>query len=247
MKKTEIKLYGLNAALGVFALRPQMVIRAYLEERLLDTFRRDLRGLAERKRAYHLVTAEELEKITESAHHEGVCLLVEDVPAMTPDAFIASIDLGATCAVLALPEVGNPHNLGAIARTAAHFGVRGILLKEPARLKSGAALRVASGGFEHISVIEATSWESALASFARADFHLIATSSHAQVDLFSSKLHRRCLFALGAEGEGLADGWLEAANEVVNIGGTGNVESLNVSVAAGVVLAEFYRRFAGPK
>lgn len=243
MNKPEIKLYGVNAALSVFARRPDAVIRAYIENRLLDTFRAQLKGLATRKRAYHLVEADELVRITESEHHEGICLLVEDEAALTPEEFVATLTPRQRCAVLALPDVGNPHNLGAIARTAAHFGIAGILIKQPQRLKSGAALRVAAGGFESVRIIEASDWEHTLEVFARAEFKLIATSSHAKLDLYAAPLHSRCIFALGSEGDGLADGWLEVADQVVNIPGSGNVESLNVSVAAGVLMAEYYRRF----
>lgn len=240
--KPEFKLYGVNAARSVFARRPEAVIRAYLEHRLLDSFRSELKGLALRKRAYHLVEAAELEKITESAHHEGVCLIVEDELPLSPEQFIETLKPGAPCVLLALPDVGNPHNLGAITRTAAHFGVGAILLKDAGKLKSGAALRTASGGFEHVKVVEAESWEGALATLAQAGFELVATSSHAERDLYAAKFKPRTLFALGAEGEGLAEGWLEAAAQVLKIPGTGLVESLNVSVAAGVLLAEYFRQ-----
>lgn len=80
--------------------------------------------------------------------------------------------------MLALEEVGNPHNLGAIVRSCAHFGVNGVLLQDPALLESGAAVRTAEGGAEHIKAINADDFLSVLDTFRKAGYTIVTTSSH---------------------------------------------------------------------
>jgi RNA methyltransferase, TrmH family len=241
-KPHELKLYGVNAVRAAFRVRPDAIIKCWLEERLMDGFRRELKGLAAQRRGYTIVATDELDRLTASTHHEGICVLVSDAPALSVADYLGQLRKP-TAVVLALPDVGNPHNLGAIARSAAHFGVDALLLNGAQRMKSGAAMRTAEGALESLRLIDSNDWESAIAAFRGARFELIALSGQANRSLYAATLPQRALFALGGEAEGLAPGWLELADQVLSIPGTGAVESLNVSVAAAVVFAEHFRRF----
>ncbi len=83
----------------------------------------------------------------------------------------------------------------------------------------------------------------ALEQFRKAGYSIVTTSSHAGTPLFKATLPRKMVLVLGQERDGLSDAALSSSADLsVSIGGTGNVESLNVSVATGVLLAEWWRQ-----
>ncbi len=144
--------------------------------------------------------------------------------------------------VLALEDVGNPHNLGGIMRSCAHFGVKGLLIQDTALLESGAAVRTAEGGAEHVNAIQADDFPSALDAFRAAGYTIATTSSHKGQPLAQVELPKKVVLVLGHEGDGLSDSTWHQGDLPLSIGGTGNVESLNISVATGILLAEWWRQ-----
>ncbi|MBT7300721.1 MAG: rRNA methyltransferase [Victivallales bacterium] len=241
----EVKVCGLNACLAIFAQRREDVIRVYVNRGKLKPLAEVLSWCAETRRAYHVVNDSDLEKLTKSRHHEGVCLLVRQ-PGPLKFRFVVDRERqtsGPRCLVL-LENVVNPHNLGAIARVAAHFGVQAILLAGEAPTLSAAVHRTAEGALEHVPVVRIGDPVAALVLLRQAGFVGVATSSHAGEPLGAAPLPERTVFLLGAEREGLSPRLLEAAETCVSIPGTGTVESLNVGTATAVLLAEFRRTHA---
>lgn len=240
----ERKIYGVNACLSFFAQRPKDIIRAYFTEAVARQHFGDLmKFLAQEKLAYHLVPGEDMERITESTHHEGVCLLVRDQPA---ESFFHWMETNPTAAeqaqcILALENLGNPHNVGAILRVAAHFGVKAVVVKDSSLARSGAAMRTAEGGAEHVKLLEAEDFDRMLAACRREGYTVVATSSHQGTNLFEQPLPARAVILLGQESKGLSPHLQEGSDLQVSIPGTRQVESLNVSVAAGILLAEYWR------
>jgi TrmH RNA methyltransferase len=146
--------------------------------------------------------------------------------------------------MLALAEVGNPHNLGAMVRSAAHFGARGVLVSGPSAA-SGSALRTAQGGAEWVEVLSGDDLGAALDICHRADFAICTTSSHQGRALYDGALPARAVMLLGSEGQGVPRELARHADYVLQIPGTGRVESLNVAAAAAVLLGEWYRQHHG--
>jgi len=138
--------------------------------------------------------------------------------------------------------VGNPHNLGATMRSCAHFGVKGVVLQDAGIIESGAAVRTAEGGAEHVQAITGDSVLDALDAFRKAGYTIVTTSSHEGTPLYQAELPKKMVLVLGQERDGLSDAALASADLSLAIPGTGNVESLNVSVATGVLLAEWWRQ-----
>lgn len=240
----ERKLYGVNACQAFFARRPQDIIRAYFTESVARQHFGDvMKFLAQEKLAYHLVPADDMERITESTHHEGVCLLVRDQPA---ESFFHWLETNPTAAtetqcILALEDIGNPHNVGAIMRVAAHFGAKAVVVKEASLARSGAAMRTAEGGAEHVKLLEADDFERMLSACRREGYTVVSTSSHRGTSLFDTPLPARVVILFGQESKGLSTPMQDSSDIQVCIPGTKQVESLNVSVAAGILLAEYWR------
>ena len=127
-------------------------------------------------------------------------------------------------------------------RSCAHFGVKGVIVQDAGVMESGAAIRTAEGGAEHVEPITGDSFIDTLERFRKAGYAIVSTSSHNGTPLFKAELPKKMVLVLGQESDGLSDAAISSADLNIAIEGTGNVESLNVSVATGVLLAEWWRQ-----
>jgi TrmH RNA methyltransferase len=242
IREDECKVYGINACLAVFQQRPDSIIRAYVNNDTLRRFGYTMKFLAEQRRAYHVVSDHELSRVTETEHHGGVCFVIRKrVPLMVPEFLQLFGELPQARAVL-LDGVANPHNVGAILRTCAHFGVDGVLLEDAGGIQGGAGARVAEGATESLRLVQFRGAARTLDALKAAGFKVIVTSSHATQSVYDTVLPEKAVFVLGAEERGASEEALALADVQLAIPGSGAIESLNVSVAAGVVLSELYRR-----
>lgn len=243
--RDEQKITGVNAAHAAFLARPDDLLRAFLTNETAPRFGPLMAHCAEDRLPYRIVPPAELQKISASTHHEGVCLIFRSRPApLLPD-ILAHVPRHDT--ILALEGVGNPHNLGAILRTAAHFGVRAVWCDTPAALRSTAAYRTAEGGAEHVLLPDGphnfTFWNG-LKALREAGYTIATTSSHRTtrpISLYRAKLPARVVFLLGSERHGLSNGALAFGDLHLRIPGSESVESLNVASATAILLAERWR------
>ena len=238
-KRDEVPVHGRNACRALFTRRPEAILRVYVTRERVREFGELLRHCARRRLPYRVVPAEQVEAVSRARHHEGICVVARPLEPVPVERLGSA--RGAAC-VLGLVGVANPHNVGAILRTAAHFGAAGVLMVGgPARL-SAATLRTAEGGAEGVPWARTGDLGAALEGLRDRGYAVYATSGREGYDLFRVGLPERVAFLLGSEGSGLPERVLRGADQVVRIPGTGRVESLNVATAAGVFLAEWWRR-----
>ncbi|AYC20346.1 23S rRNA (guanosine-2'-O-)-methyltransferase RlmB [Dickeya dianthicola] len=242
-RSEETRVYGENACQALFLSRPEAIVRGWFLQEVTPRFREALRWMAANRKAYHVVEDDELIRASGTEHHGGVCFLIKKRRGLDVAAYLS--EAGDTDCVLALEDVGNPHNLGGIMRSCAHFGVKGVLVNDSSQLESGAAVRTAEGGAEHVKAISADGLVDALAQFRAAGYTIVTTSSHKGSTLSTVSLPAKTVIVLGQEGDGLSDGAWQQGDVKVSIDGTGNVESLNISVATGILLAEWWRQHHG--
>jgi TrmH RNA methyltransferase len=244
----EQKVCGMNAALAAFAARPEALRKVYLSEARIGALRELLAFCVARRLGYRVVEDDELARISGSSHHEGVCLLLTPPPALDLEGLLARLPRSAPVRLLWLDGVGNPHNLGAVLRSAAHFGAAAVLLPPASTLGlSAAAARIAEGGAEHVPLVhlegEGSQAEfAALDRLAEAGFVSVATLPAGADELYAHPLPARALFVLGAEGEGMQQRIVDHCARRLSIPGSGRVESLNIANAVAVLLAEHWRQ-----
>jgi TrmH RNA methyltransferase len=229
-------VYGLSAALAAFAQRPDHVMSIAHTPEARHDIADMLREAAKRRIAYREVDGDALAQMADSVHHEGVCLLVRPLPELELSELADRV--GDEGLLIALDEVQNPHNLGAVLRSAAYFGARGMLVSADKKL-TAAARRVAEGGAEHVPVVSVPAMPAALKAFVDHDFAVIGADTRAKVKLPALKWPKRSVLVLGHEREGLSKPVRAVCTMLVRIEGTEAVDSLNVSVAAGVLLASY--------
>ncbi|HJT97088.1 MAG TPA: TrmH family RNA methyltransferase, partial [Rhodanobacteraceae bacterium] len=234
----EIRLYGLNACLAAFAKRPDALRKVYLTESRMPILKHVLSWCVKHRLGYRLVEDGDLARLTGSRHHEGVCFEMLRAPSPDLAALIAAQPKAPSPSLLLwLDGVGNPHNLGALMRSAAHFGVAGILVPEESPLDvSGAAARVAEGAAEIVPLARTPSAASTRAASHAAGYTLAATVPRDGTPLYDAPLPPRLALAFGAEGEGMSGALIEAADLRLTIPGSGAIESLNVAASVAVVL-----------
>jgi TrmH RNA methyltransferase len=238
-RDAEIKVCGRHAARALFERGADRVLRVYLVDELVRPFGDLLHACAARRRPYKVVEAVELERLTESRHHEGICIVAAPAP---PRPLAELLAAPGPAALVALAGVENPHNTGAILRTAAHFGARGVLVERAPKRLPPVVYRTAQGAAEWVEVVATADLGAALAEARRAGFTICATSSHGGADLFAAEIPPRAVILLGAEDAGLSPALASAADLTLRIPGSGHVESLNVAASAAVLLGELWRR-----
>ena len=245
-RDVELRLYGLNAVRAVFARRPEAVRKLYLLEARIPQLQPLLKWCVANRIGYRVVEEADLQKLAASSHHEGVVADVLREESLSLTAWLRDLPTGPQCA-LWLDGVGNPHNLGAILRSAAHFGIGAVLLPKHSTLAlSGAAARVAEGGAEQVQFVRLGREDNAIAQLHGAGFTLAATDVRGGSDLFATTPPQRLVYVIGAEGEGM-DAKLAALCDLrLSIPGSGAVESLNVAAATAVLLAEWTRAMRAP-
>lgn len=239
----EQRLYGLNACLAAFARRPDALRKVYLVESRMGALKAVLAWCVQRRIGYRVVEAEDLDKLTASRHHEGVCFDLLRPEPLTLNALLAAQpEAPAPSLLLWLDGVGNPHNLGALLRSAAHFGVAGVIVPTGAALDvSGAAARVAEGAAEIVPLIQAAAGP-ALRELRAHGYLFAGTVPREGMSPYATVLPSRLVLVLGAEGEGMSGAMIEHADLRLTIPGSGAIESLNVAASVAVLLGEYWRQ-----
>jgi 23S rRNA (guanosine2251-2'-O)-methyltransferase len=175
------------------------------------------------------------------AVHQG--LYIEADPLESPELDTLSDD----ALVLVLDQITDPHNVGAIVRTAAAFGVEAIVTTarhSPAA--TGVLAKSASGGLEHVPFLIVGNLGNALQTLGERGFLRVGLDSEGDTDLDAVTVHRPIALVLGAEGKGLRQRSRETCDVVARLDMPGAIKSLNVSNAAAVVLYAVTRKLPTP-
>lgn len=174
------------------------------------------------------------------AVHQGLYLEAEHLPAPA----IESVPEDAL--LVALDQITDPHNVGAIVRTAAAFGVTGIVTTaRHAPNATGVMAKSASGGLEHVPLIVVRNLAEALIALGERGFTRIGLDSEAETTLDSVAAGSGTVVVLGAEGKGLRQRTRECCDVLARIDFTGSIRSLNVSNAAAISLYALTRGRVG--
>lgn len=195
---------------------------------------------AARNLTVHQVEPAALDARLGDAVHQGVLLEARPLPALD----VSEID-SRSGVVLALDQITDPHNVGAILRSAAAYAVDAIIVTERnAPDFSGVLAKTASGGLEHVPIIEVVNLARALDDLGRAGYLRIGLDSEGPASLEHTVLSAPLVLALGAEGKGLRRLTREKCDVLARLDMPGAIKSLNVSNASVVALTLTHLRLA---
>lgn len=242
--RDELKICGLMAVRARFAKDPDSILRLFFDELTSRKVGIMSKVLAQAKKVYRCVPPAELEKIAGSVHHGGIVAVVHPPALRTPTTENLRAWAGRRETVLVLDRIGNAHNLGALARTAAFFGVPHIVIADEASAAkpSDAAHRVAEGGLEHVEVWQTIDLLTLAKELALAGYEVVGAATRGGRPEANRSPTKPVALVLGNEEHGIAPELAAACTRLVTIPGAGVVESLNVSVAGAVLLWELVGR-----
>lgn len=169
--------------------------------------------------------------------HQGILLEVRPLPGVD----LASLTPlnGRKNIILMLDQVTDPHNVGACIRTAAAFGARAIITQDRnSPNESGTLARASSGGLEILPWVQVTNLNQALGNLREMGYWHIGLDGHTDTSVRGVTLGDNLVIVMGSEGKGLRPLVRSQCDAIVKIPMSGNVESLNVSVAAAIALYE---------
>ena len=186
-----------------------------------------------------------LDRLANSKDHQGVVALAAARAAVTLEDILtqANASHGQAGLLVLLDGVEDPHNLGAIIRTALAAGAHGVVI--PERRAAGltdTVARASAGALAHLPIAKVTNLVRAMEELKEAGYWLVGLDEDGDKDYTEADYTSRVGIVLGGEGKGLHELTRKRCDFVVSLPTTGPVKSLNVSVAAGVVLFEARRQ-----
>ncbi len=243
------QVFGIHAVRQVLNHSPETILHVWLQE----TIRTEAVGaiadmLKELGLSIQFVSRATLDKRTHNQNHQGVLLEVREINKK------GDLDLDALLAqkhehnplYLVLDSVQDPHNLGACIRTAATVGITAVIIpKNRAASINETVRKVASGAVEQVLVIQVVNLSRALKKMKQSGIWVVGTDSEAVQSVYDLDLKMPTAIVMGGEHQGIRDLVKKECDYIAALPQTGTIESLNVSVATGVVLYEAVRQRLG--
>ena len=190
---------------------------------------------------------DQLTRIAKTDAHQGVVAAVRERKFLTIEDLLAAKGNFDRKFFLALDSVEDPHNLGALLRSADGAGVDGVILPERRTAPiSGVVAKTSAGASEHVPIARVTNLTRALEQLKKANTWIIGLDERGTPDYTDFDFNADCCLVLGAEGSGLHDLVKKTCDHLLRIPMAGSVSSLNVSVAGAVVMYEALRQRSQP-
>ena len=242
MAETRI-IYGFHAISSRLRQNASSVKELYVDAAREDRRAQELIKVAEGRGARVMrVDDKRLDGMTHHARHQGVAARIE-VGSLPTDIGEVLESLTEPALLLILDGITDPHNLGACLRVADAMAVHAVIApKDRAVGINPTVSKVASGAAETVPYIPVTNLARAMRELKEREVWIVGADERAETDLYASKLQGPLAWVFGAEGEGMRRLTREHCDELVRIPMLGSVESLNVSVSAGICLAEARRQ-----
>jgi 23S rRNA (guanosine2251-2'-O)-methyltransferase len=238
------QVYGLHAVRSVLERRPETIVHARVLREATGKLAELARELSAAGVSQERVTRADLDRLAAGGVHQGVVVEVEAAEEFAIGDFEdLVVARGRALRLLVLDGVEDPRNLGACLRTADAAGIDAVVVPKAHSAKlTSAAIKTATGATETVPVFRAPNLARTLTWLKEAGVWVVGADAEAPQTLYAAKLAPPVAMVLGGEGRGVRRLTRDLCDELVSIPMRGSVESLNVSVATGVVLFELLRQ-----
>lgn len=236
-------IYGFHAVGARLRRDPSTIEALYFDGKRDDARCRDLIALATSLGVVvRSVAGTRLDALCPDVRHQGVVAQAQALAAVTDlDALLDHLDRPPL--LLLLDGVTDPRNLGACLRVADGAGAQAVIApKDRSCPLTEVAVRTSAGAAENVPYVMVTNLAQTVVALQEREIRVIGTADRSEVNLWEVELSPATAWVLGAEGSGLRRLVRDRCDEVVSIPMAGKAESLNVAVAAGIVLYESLRR-----
>ena len=239
------KIFGVHAAQSALDYAPKKIRQAWVDQKRQDERLVSLlKGLQKHNIRPEKADRKKLDNLAKGGNHQGIVLEVE-MPAMRSESDLKAVveSSGQMPFWLVLDHVQDPQNLGACLRTADAAGVQGVIVtKDQAVGITPTVCKVASGAAETVPVYQVTNLSRTLSWLKEQGIWIAGAAGEAEKNIYAMDVNMPLALVMGAEEKGMRRLTREQCDFLVKIPMQGSVDSLNVSVAAGVLIYEIFRQ-----
>ncbi|MCF0246500.1 MAG: 23S rRNA (guanosine(2251)-2'-O)-methyltransferase RlmB [Ileibacterium sp.] len=234
-------VYGKNV-LSQLQDDPSTILEVYVQKGLknsqIQQVLKSLKGIP-----VHEVAKPYLDRMSSNGIHQGVAAKVKDLPNYTIEQLLKKVPEGKNGLFVALDELQDPHNIGAILRTCDAIGVDGVIMtKHRSAAITPAAVKASTGAAYTVPTASVTNMSQALQTMKDAGYWIVGTDFEDSRDYREGIYDVPVVLVIGNEGKGISKNVKKNCDYKVNLPMKGNVQSLNASVATGILLYEINRQ-----
>jgi len=243
--KHKIHVYGVNPVTEILnSSGAGSVTRIFLQESLTKPVIQEIRSFAkENKITLSMVPNKYLKNLVGDVAHQGVVAVIRSFEYAPFSEWLEEIDLSTNPCVLLLDEVQDPHNVGAMIRSAAAFGLAGVIVPTHRQAPvTNAVFKSSAGTIMHIPVVKVSNVNQTLKALKKAGFWITGIHQGGQTKISEHKFDEPTVLVIGNEGYGIRDKTLELCDFTLSIPLVSSVESLNAGVSTGIACYEWSRQ-----
>lgn len=227
-------IYGKNPVVN--SLLEKKVNVVYLKEGFSDA--KILSIIQSNRTNVRYVSDRELTRLVSSENHQGIVAEVHEFFYASLDEIIHRANKSESPLVLILDEITDPHNFGAIIRSADAFKVDGIIIKDRNQVEVNSTVyKVSTGAIEHVKIAKVSNLSNAIKELKKNGFWVYSAAGEAADDYNKQNYSGKNVIIVGNEGKGISKLVRENSDFIIKIPMMGKVNSLNVSVATGILLS----------
>lgn len=235
----KIQIWGIHPILEILHNAPKQIGNIYIQESDSSKKLQEIISLAEKNR----IKINRIAKLTiqgeTNPNHQGVLAEIKEDYSVDFNSLLKN----QPPLLVALDSISDPHNLGAIIRSAAAAGAVGILIpKDRAAQITGTVVKVAAGALAHIKICKVTNLSDSLRSLKKSGYWIFGAAGEGQQTIYEADFSGPTCLVIGSEGKGIRQLVRKQCDFLVKIPMNGQINSLNASVAAGIILFEIARQ-----
>lgn len=242
-REGKVYIYGKHALSEALSNSPQVIRKVHLAEGAGDPALRKLIAKLGIPTA-PLSAGRGKELVGKDAPHQGIVAIMDPSKLLVPfETFLAELDVSKNPAVAVLGEVQDPHNVGAIIRSASGFGLSGVLIPEHNQAGiTGAVVKASAGMAFRIPLVSIGNVNATLKTLKERGFWIYGLAMEGSTALGSDAFDAPAAFVVGNEGSGIREKTLDACDITLRIPIHARTESLNAAVSAAIVFYEWSRK-----
>jgi len=244
MKSHQLYIYGKNPVNELFNDRPDLVRRLYMKDTIdQKTFEHIREMVRPYKTPLLKVHEKKIVEMVGEVSHQGIVAEIKEFPYADFTTWLEHLDFTKNPLVFLLNEITDPHNVGAIIRSAAAFGIAGILL--PSHNQSGVTgvvYKTSAGSAHKIPIIKIGNANQIIQKLKDHKFWIAGLDAKGEKNLYDETFDSPMVVVIGSEGEGMREHTKQLCDYHITIPMSENVESLNASVSASIVGYEYSRK-----
>lgn len=238
MNKDINLIYGKNPVIE--AINARKALKVFLVHNFND--QKVINLIRDNKLPVVNISSSEMEKMCEGGVHQGLAAELKPYQTVSLEEIIIKANKKNKKIIVMLDNINDPHNLGAILRSADVFEAAGIVLPKHNSVSLNATVaKTSAGAINYVPVAVVNNLNQAIKTLKEEGYWVVSTDGSATIDYSSIKYDFPVVVVIGSEGKGVSPLVLKNSDYIVKIPQFGHVNSLNASVAAGILLAEVHK------